>query len=106
MSIKHKEPTLDDLIVFKNRLYSWGVVLIVIGIVAIVSCLGLSTYFGIMQTVGLRMTRVLPFLLLTSGIALFACVVSAGVYMVKTSKMITSRLNNYKECKEVSDEQK
>lgn len=103
MSIKDKEPTLDDLILFKKRLYRWGIVLIVVGIIGIISCLGLSTYFGIMQTVGLRTSKVLPFLLLISGTALFACVVSAGVYMVKTSKMITKRLNN-KECKEVSDE--
>ncbi len=104
MSINEKEPTIDDLILFKNRLQRWGVVLIVVGIVGIISCLGLSTYFGIMQTVGLRKSNVLPFLLLISGTALFACVVSAGVYMVKTSKMITNKLNN--KVKEVNDEQK
>ena len=105
MSTHIKEPTLDDLIIFKKRLHGWGVALIVVGIVGIVACLALTIYFGIMQTVGLRKSNVLPFFITIAGVALFSCVVSAGVYMFKTAKMITLRLNENKKYKEVNNEE-
>lgn len=102
MSINNKELTLNDLVLFKNRLHGWGIALITIGIVGIVSCLGLTIYFGIMQTIGLRTSNVLPFFVMVAGIVLFSCVVSAGVYMLKTSREINYRLN--KKFKEENNE--
>lgn len=90
--IKDEKGDVSKVVKFYKRLFAWGVTLMVIGCVGVTVCLGLVIFFGIKQSTGFRIRRAGPFIWNILGVAIFSCIISAGVYLYKSSKAIKNGL--------------
>ena len=87
-----KDEKIQNIVKLYKKLYGWGIFLIIVGCLGVATCFSLVIYVGIKQSSGFRGRDAGPFIWNLIGIAIFACVISAGVYIFKSSKIIKNGL--------------